>query len=476
MTGAQHALRDTADDEAWNAASTVRSEYDAVGTCLFCLGDDPGCGIADANDAVDGCAERRCSRAFGIEFGPTVILELLREKRAAVEIAPVARGLDDVAERYPAAFYTCELRGKRDGRMRRGRSVDGDERVRQGPSAREFLARLRYDEDRHVGPADNVLSGASNRHPIKTAPPVRAHDDEIRGDAASEFQDFLAGRAIEFRAPDRNAGRANRRFGGAENGLGFVIERLQDGRRVRIRIRRCRDHRNRQPVYGERDDDLGLMEERPLDRKFERAGGKIRAIDRDQYRLNGHLRSLERLLSPSCHGDGKGPGKALLKAFRFGGYLSGMRSITVTQRANVPFSRSVDLAEQFFKRPHRLAVGPGKLLRAAVVQESAQVRDVTDGTMVHEALMVIWQARLRLPLPDFHGLLTVRVRAPGTEVNIQGSYVPPFGIAGQLFDSVIGRRIARVTFQKLLDDVCAYLEAQYDNERAARNAAVASSP
>jgi hypothetical protein len=152
-----------------------------------------------------------------------------------------------------------------------------------------------------------------------------------------------------------------------------------------------------------------------------------------------------------------------------------MRSITVTQRANVPFSLSVDLAERFFKRPHRLDVGPGKLLRAAVVQEAAQIRDVTDDTMVHEALMVIWQSRLRLPLPDFHGLLTVRVRAPGTEVSIQGSYVPPFGIAGQLFDSAIGYRIARVTLQKLLDDICVYLEAQYAIERATRNAAVASS-
>jgi hypothetical protein len=149
-----------------------------------------------------------------------------------------------------------------------------------------------------------------------------------------------------------------------------------------------------------------------------------------------------------------------------------MRSITVTQRANVPFSLSVDLAERFFKRPHQLAVGPGTFLRAAVVQESAQIRDVTDDTMVHEALMVVWQSRLRLPLPDFHGLLTVRVRAPGTEISIRGSYVPPFGIAGQLFDAAIGRSVAHATLRKLLADICVYLEAQYEIERAERDAAV----
>jgi hypothetical protein len=149
-----------------------------------------------------------------------------------------------------------------------------------------------------------------------------------------------------------------------------------------------------------------------------------------------------------------------------------MQSITVTQRATVPFSRSVDLAELFFKRPHQLTVGLGKFLRAAVVLESAQIRDVTDDTMVHEALMVIWQSRLRLPLPDFHGLLTVRVRAPGTEVSIHGSYVPPFGIAGQLFDAAIGQRIAHATLRKLLGDICGYLEAEYEIERAERDAAV----
>jgi hypothetical protein len=151
-----------------------------------------------------------------------------------------------------------------------------------------------------------------------------------------------------------------------------------------------------------------------------------------------------------------------------------MRSITVTQRANVPFSRSVDLSEQFFKRPLRLAVGPGKFLRVAVVQEAEQIRDVTDDTMVHEALMVIWQSRLRLPLPDFHGLLTVRVRAPGAEISIRGSYVPPFGLAGKLFDAAIGWWLTHVTLQKLLDDICVYLESQYEIERAARNAAVAT--
>jgi hypothetical protein len=143
-----------------------------------------------------------------------------------------------------------------------------------------------------------------------------------------------------------------------------------------------------------------------------------------------------------------------------------MRTITVTRNARVPFSLTIDLVEQFFRRPHQLAVGPGRLLRAAVVQEAAQIRDVTDDTMVHEALLVIWQARSHLPLPDFHGLLTVRVNCPTTEVSIRCSYKAPLGIPGRLFDATVGRYIAAATLRRLLDDICAYVERQYQVRRS----------
>jgi hypothetical protein len=143
-----------------------------------------------------------------------------------------------------------------------------------------------------------------------------------------------------------------------------------------------------------------------------------------------------------------------------------MRSISVTRDAKVPFSLSVDLAERFFRKPHQLSVGPWHALRAAVVQEAAQIRDVTDDTMIHEALLVIWEARLHLPLPDFHGLLTVRVNAPNTEISFRCAYQAPLGILGRLFDAVIGRFIAAATLHRLLDDICTFVELNYDIERS----------
>jgi hypothetical protein len=144
-----------------------------------------------------------------------------------------------------------------------------------------------------------------------------------------------------------------------------------------------------------------------------------------------------------------------------------MQTLTVTRNARTPFSVTIDLAERFFKKPQHLAVGPLRWLRATVVQEAGQIRDVTDETMVHEALLVVWKARPRLPLPELHGLLTVRVNAPFTEVSIRCTYEPPFGAAGWLFDAFVGRAIAAATMRNLLDDVCAYAEREYRATHAA---------
>jgi hypothetical protein len=148
-----------------------------------------------------------------------------------------------------------------------------------------------------------------------------------------------------------------------------------------------------------------------------------------------------------------------------------MRNSTVTRNARVPFSLTIDLVEQFFRRPHQLTVGPRQMLRAAVVQDVVQVRDVTDETMVHEALLIVWQARSHMPLPDFHGILTVRVNLPVTELSISCSYVPPWGIAGRLFDAFVGHRIATATLRTLLSDICAYIEQQYELRRCPRSVA-----
>jgi hypothetical protein len=143
-----------------------------------------------------------------------------------------------------------------------------------------------------------------------------------------------------------------------------------------------------------------------------------------------------------------------------------MQNVTVMQYAVVPFSLTVDLAERFFLRPLQLKAGPVKWLRATVTQEASQIRDVGDSAMAHEALLVAWQPGWRFPLPDLHALLSVRVNAPTTDITLRCDYQPPFGFAGEIFDALIGHRIAVSTMRNLLAEICDFIEREYAVLRA----------
>jgi len=45
-----------------------------------------------------------------------------------------------------------------------------------------------------------------------------------------------------------------------------------------------------------------------------------------------------------------------------------------------------------------------------------------------------------------------------SHIELDGSYIPPFGAARQLFDAAIGRRIAQPTAREFLKDVKAVIE------------------
>jgi hypothetical protein len=56
--------------------------------------------------------------------------------------------------------------------------------------------------------------------------------------------------------------------------------------------------------------------------------------------------------------------------------------------------------------------------------------------------------------PVFTGTLTVEDTGGNfCRLNLDGSYEPPLGFAGQLFDAVIGQRIALAACRQLLDDI-----------------------
>ena len=127
----------------------------------------------------------------------------------------------------------------------------------------------------------------------------------------------------------------------------------------------------------------------------------------------------------------------------------------------VSFSAAQEYAEEFF-RNHDEAVDIRVPLRDLVgttlrggVHRPVKLRirlknDKQEQGRPHDALVIQWEAGTRF-LPDFHGTLRLRIASVDeTKLTLDGTYQPPFGPFGLVFDLPIGRRIARATMRDLL--------------------------
>lgn len=63
-------------------------------------------------------------------------------------------------------------------------------------------------------------------------------------------------------------------------------------------------------------------------------------------------------------------------------------------------------------------------------------------------------------LPHFHGTVRFRIAGSATRVLVEGSYRPPFGSLGRLFDHLVGCHIARASVRDLARRLADYLEAR----------------
>jgi hypothetical protein len=160
--------------------------------------------------------------------------------------------------------------------------------------------------------------------------------------------------------------------------------------------------------------------------------------------------------------------------------VSFVSRVEVERVVRCPFSVAHDYAEQFFREagneidvriPLRDVVYalPGKV-RKPVKLEFALRPDETDAGRAHDALQVEWRAATRL-LPDLHGVLRLRIATvETTRLTLEGTYRPPLGAAGLIFDALVGRRIARASVRDLLERIAAALEAREDAFAAGRGA------
>jgi hypothetical protein len=72
----------------------------------------------------------------------------------------------------------------------------------------------------------------------------------------------------------------------------------------------------------------------------------------------------------------------------------------------------------------------------------------------YEVMDITWQPHDGGPYPVFQGTLSAEEMIGNyCRLDLDGAYVPPLGLAGAVFDVVLGHRIAEAAARELLDDI-----------------------
>jgi hypothetical protein len=137
-------------------------------------------------------------------------------------------------------------------------------------------------------------------------------------------------------------------------------------------------------------------------------------------------------------------------------------SVRAERTADCPFSVAQSYAEEFLAAAERgepeaiVRAGPAHL----AVRFGFEARtDVLERGRIHDEIAVHWTAHSPL-LPDFAGTLRFRIAGTRTRFILEGTYVPPGGVFGALFDRVAGRRIAQATAVDLVTQIAARAAAR----------------
>lgn len=142
-----------------------------------------------------------------------------------------------------------------------------------------------------------------------------------------------------------------------------------------------------------------------------------------------------------------------------------MNSVAVTIDLRCPFSAAIEYVAIYHKQRSGADVLPYTQVVRNIQCAASEIRDVTDETRVHEALLLRWTSRFPLLPPIIHGLITVRPNGRTTQMRLEATYVPRFGVIGRIIDALVGRFIVRERLHAFLDDVSRYVENAYDLER-----------
>ena len=78
-----------------------------------------------------------------------------------------------------------------------------------------------------------------------------------------------------------------------------------------------------------------------------------------------------------------------------------------------------------------------------------------DDQNLNDLIRITWEPEGGGPYPAFEGTLATwrETDPPRTFIELDGTYEPPMGIAGETFDAAMGHAIAHRTVRALLDDL-----------------------
>jgi hypothetical protein len=151
-------------------------------------------------------------------------------------------------------------------------------------------------------------------------------------------------------------------------------------------------------------------------------------------------------------------------------------AVHVERSCACPFSIADEYAARFLAAAER--GGPEAFVRAPFAHMIPALRrkvrisfgrltDVSEQGRAHDQIRLRWLAGSTL-LPDFRGTLRFRIDRVGTRIMLDGTYKPPLGPFGLVFDRLLGRWLARATLDDFARRIATYLEDEERNWRLAR--------
>jgi hypothetical protein len=136
--------------------------------------------------------------------------------------------------------------------------------------------------------------------------------------------------------------------------------------------------------------------------------------------------------------------------------------------ADCPFSMAQEYASEYLRAAEKH--GPESAIGLPALRRDVSLTfglrsDIADDGRAHDEIRLRWRSGVML-LPDFHGTIRFRIDGARTAVLVEGSYAPPFGAFGRLFDRIVGRAIARGSVHDLATRLAAHLSRREATWRA----------